>query len=111
MSDFKKMCVTFSILKLQKCDAYQNGVEYFHKPKSNDVNWPPPLFFLTPSLELNLDCLGLLGHSDIIYTPVFIFICFWKQILILISKIQVLFFLEIHQEFLLFLLGVTWTIL
>ena len=26
MSDFKKICVTFSILKLQNCDAYQNGL-------------------------------------------------------------------------------------
>ena len=72
MSDFKIIHLTFSISKLQKCDACQNGEEFFHKPKSYDVNWPPPLFFLTPSLELNLICLGLLSHSDIIYTPVFI---------------------------------------
>ena len=32
MSDFKKICVTFSILNLQKCDGYQNGAEFRHKP-------------------------------------------------------------------------------
>ena len=50
-SDFKKMCVTFSILKLQKCDAYQNGVEFRHKPKGYDAMWPPPLFCLPPPLD------------------------------------------------------------
>ena len=42
MSDFNNIPVTFSILKLQKCDAYQNGVEFRHKPNGNDVKWPPP---------------------------------------------------------------------
>ena len=46
MSDFKKMCITFSILKLQKCDAYQNGVEFRHKPKGDVVKWPPHSLFL-----------------------------------------------------------------
>ena len=27
MSDFKKICVTFSIFKLEKCDTYQNDVK------------------------------------------------------------------------------------
>ena len=50
MSDFKKISITFSILKLQKSDAYQNGVEFRHKPNGNDVKWPPPLFCLPPPL-------------------------------------------------------------
>ena len=50
MFDFKKICVTFSILKLQKCDIYQNGVEFRHKPNDDDVKWPPPLFCLPPPL-------------------------------------------------------------
>ena len=50
MSDFKTIHVTFSILKLQKCDAYQNGVEFRHKTNGNDVKWPPPLFFPPPPL-------------------------------------------------------------
>ena len=45
MSDFKKMCVTSSILNLQKCDAYQNGVEFRHKPYSDDAKCPSPLYF------------------------------------------------------------------
>ena len=44
MSDFKNIPVTFSILKLKKFDAYQNGVEFRHKPNVNDVKWPP-LFY------------------------------------------------------------------
>ena len=44
MSDFKKTCITFSILKLQKCDTYQHGVEFRNKPIGNDVSWPPPFF-------------------------------------------------------------------
>ena len=51
-SDFKKMCVTFSILKLRKCDAHQNGIEFRHKRNGNDVKWPPPLFSLLPPLLL-----------------------------------------------------------
>ena len=50
MSDFKKICVTFSILKLKKYDAYQNWVEFCHKAKGNDVKWPHHLFFLLPPL-------------------------------------------------------------
>ena len=50
MTDFKKIHVTFSILKLQKCDAYQNGVEFRHKPNGIDAKWPPPLFGLSPPL-------------------------------------------------------------
>ena len=44
MSNFKKICVTFSVLKLQKGDAYQNGEEFCHKSNGNDVKWPPPFF-------------------------------------------------------------------
>ena len=50
MSNFKKLCVTFSILKLQKSDAYQNGVEFRHKANGNDVKGHPLLFFLPPPL-------------------------------------------------------------
>ena len=51
MSHFKKLCITFSILKLQKSDAYQNGVEFRHKPNGYDAMWPPPLFCLPPPLD------------------------------------------------------------
>ena len=37
MSDFKKICITFCIFKLQKCDVCQNGVEFCHKPIGDDV--------------------------------------------------------------------------
>ena len=47
MSHFKKLCVTFSILKLQKSDAYENGVEFRHKPDGYDAMCPPP--FILPS--------------------------------------------------------------
>ena len=50
MLDFKKVDVTVSILKLQKYDKYQNGVEFRHKPNDDDVKWPPPLFCLPPPL-------------------------------------------------------------
>ena len=53
MLDFKKIRATFSFLKLKKCDAYQNGVEFCHKPNGNDVKRPPPLFFVQPQLSLN----------------------------------------------------------
>ena len=43
MSDFKKIWVTFSILKLQKCEAYQNGVEFSHKPNGNEFPFRLPL--------------------------------------------------------------------
>ena len=46
MSDFRKVRVTFLILKLEKCDAYQNGVELCHKLNVIYVKWPSPLFFL-----------------------------------------------------------------
>ena len=45
MSDFKKIRITFSILKLQKSDAYQNGVEFRHKPNDYDAMSP----FILPS--------------------------------------------------------------
>ena len=51
MSHFKKLCITFSILKLQKSDAYQNGVEFRHKSNVYDAMWPPPLFCLPPPLD------------------------------------------------------------
>ena len=54
MSDFKNTRVTFSILKVQKCDAYQNGVEFCHEANDNDVKWPPLLFFLPPPLLLSI---------------------------------------------------------
>ena len=54
MSDFKKIHITFSILKLQKIDAYLNGVEFRHKPDGNDVKWPPHLYLLLPTLHLHL---------------------------------------------------------
>ena len=54
MSDFKNIPVTFSILKLQKCDAYKNEAEYRHKPNGNDVKWPLPLFFLPLPLQANI---------------------------------------------------------
>ena len=50
MSDFKNIPVTFSILKLQKYDAYQNGEEFHHKPNGNDVKWPTSLILLSPPL-------------------------------------------------------------
>ena len=50
MFDFKKIRVTFSILKLQKCYAYQNGVEFCHKPTREDIKMPPPLVFLPQPL-------------------------------------------------------------
>ena len=59
MSHFKKLYVTFSILKLPKSDAYQNWVEFRHKPNGNDVLWPTPLFYLPPPLILD----GQLGPS------------------------------------------------
>ena len=40
MSDFMKICVTFSILKGQKGDAYQNGEEFCHEHNGYDVKWP-----------------------------------------------------------------------
>ena len=49
MFDFKKIRITFSILKLQKCDAYRNGVEFRHKPNGSDVKWLPPLVLLKPA--------------------------------------------------------------
>ena len=49
MSDFKKICITFSILKLQKFDACQNGVEFCHKPISDDVRSPLPQFYFLPT--------------------------------------------------------------
>ena len=56
MSDFKKIRVTFSMLKLQKCVGYQNGTEFCHKPNGNDVQWPPPLYLLLVSLAKNMAC-------------------------------------------------------
>ena len=46
MSDFMKIRATFSIWKIQKCNAYQNRVEFCHKPDCYDVKWPPPLLFV-----------------------------------------------------------------
>ena len=40
MSDFKKIRVTFSILKLKTGDAFQNGVEFGHKRNVDDVKCP-----------------------------------------------------------------------
>ena len=34
-------------LKLQKCHAYQNEIEFHHKPNGNDVEWPH-LYFSYP---------------------------------------------------------------
>ena len=31
-------------MKLQKCDTYQNGVEFRHNHNGNDVKWPPSSF-------------------------------------------------------------------
>ena len=45
MSNIKKIHVPLSILKLQKCAAYQNGVEFCHKPNGTNVRWSPPFFF------------------------------------------------------------------
>ena len=42
MSDFKKIYITFSNFKLQKCDVCQNGVEFCHKPIGDDVKTPLP---------------------------------------------------------------------
>ena len=50
MFDFKKICVTFAILKLQKGDAYQNGVEFRHTPTRDVIKRPPPLVFLPQPL-------------------------------------------------------------
>ena len=50
MSDFMKICVTFSISKLQKCNTCQNGVEFCHKPISDDVQ-SPLLYFLPLPLD------------------------------------------------------------
>ena len=38
------MRITFSILKLQKCDAYENGLEFRHRPNGNDA-----FYFILPS--------------------------------------------------------------
>ena len=46
VSDFKKMRVTLSALKLQKHDAYANGRVFTKKPKGNDAKWAPSLIFL-----------------------------------------------------------------
>ena len=54
MSDFKKICLTFPILKLQKCDAYQNGVEFCHKPNGNNVKWPLLYFAFRRPCPLHL---------------------------------------------------------
>ena len=51
MSDFKKIYITFSNFKLQKCDVCQNGVEFCHKPIGDDVKPPSPTPYPTAAPE------------------------------------------------------------